>query len=51
MRNLLVLIIVIIAVGAGIYFWMEERNEGPFEEAGESVDEAVEELTDETNRN
>ncbi|MFP3944861.1 MAG: hypothetical protein ACLFWF_13265 [Alphaproteobacteria bacterium] len=51
MRNFLVLIVLIVAVGAGVYYWMEERNEGPFEETGEQMDEAVEELSDQPEPN
>ncbi len=44
--NFLVLLLVIAAISAGIYVWMDERDEGPFEEAGEKVDQAIEDLAD-----
>ena len=47
----LILIVVIVAVSAGVYIWMDERDQGPFEEAGENMDQAVEELADETQPN
>lgn len=37
----LVLILVIAAVSAGVYFFMERNNEGAFEKAGEKVDQAI----------
>lgn len=54
MRSLsraLIVIALIFVVGAGVYYLIEERNKGPFEEAGEKMDQAIEDLGDEIERN
>lgn len=42
----IVWIVAVVALAAGAYWFIEERNEGPLEKAAEDIEDAADEVAD-----